>query len=120
MTWFLAVALPFALAVNAGAIASLLVQRSLKVEAPDGRTVRVRLTATGVRWIPWTNWDASWVLADFWWVRRLRSERRTWSVTATRGWGEPTLIGEFASRSDAVAALPQLAYESSAGRVDVP
>ena len=75
---------------------------------------------TGVHWIPWTNWDASWLAAGYWWIHYLRSNRRTWSITATPPWGDTTLIGEFASRSVALTEMPDLAEQIASGQVVVP
>ena len=119
MTWFLVVALLFALAVNAGVVASLWVQRSAKVRIPDGRKVRVRLTPTGVFWVTWTNWDLSSLGATYSWIRYLRGDRRTWSITVTPAWGDTTVIAEFATRSDALTEFPGLAEQVASGHVVV-
>ena len=120
MTWFLAVALLFALAVNVGVIASLWVQRSMKVPTPDGRTIRIRLTAAGVGWIPWTNWDGSWIAATYWWVRYRRGGRRTWTITGTPKWGDTVLLGELATRTAALHEFHDLAEQVASGQVKVP
>lgn len=116
----IAVFLVLVVAVQAGAFVSLSVQRSIRVIDPAGRTINVRLTATGVGWVPLVNARASWTRATFWWIRYLRNSRRTWSITATPLRGESTVVGEFATRSVALTQLRELASQVAQGEVVVP
>lgn len=114
-----AAAVVLAVALNAGVVASFWVQRSAKVTIPDGRKVRVRLTPTGVHWVTWTNWDLSSLGATYSWIRYVRGDRRTWSITVTPAWGDTSVIAEFATRSAALTEFPGLAEQVASGQVVV-
>jgi len=110
------------LIADAGAVVSLILQRSGTVRSPSGRDVRLRLTATGVKWVAWSNWDASWLLASFWWVRYLGSKRRTWMVKASEDnfrRGEPALTGEFATWREARVGLTEMAQQVANGELEL-
>jgi hypothetical protein len=116
------VVIGLAVTIDVGAIASLVVQRYTKVRTPAGVEVRLRLAATGVRWVTWLNCDLSWTLATAWWVRYLRSGRKTWTVTASDRHfrrGQPVLRGEFATWREARAGLNVLASQLVRGEAAV-
>jgi hypothetical protein len=109
------------LIANAGAVVSLILQRSGEVRSPSGSDVRLRLTATGVKWVAWSNWDASWLLASVWWVRYLVSGPRSWMVKASEDnfrRGEPTLTGEFTTWREAQAGLTEMAQQIANGEME--
>jgi hypothetical protein len=80
---FWVVAIPIAVLVESGALASLAVQRYAAIPIPQDREVRFRLTPTGVKWVSWSNWDMSWALATPRWIRYLLGPKRTWTVVAS-------------------------------------
>lgn len=108
--------------IEVGAIASLAVQRYAKVRTPSDVEVKIRLTATGVRWVTWLNWDFSWTLATAWWVRYLRGDRRTWTVTASDQdfrRGTPVLNREFSTWYEGRAGLNLLATQLVRGEASL-
>ena len=95
--WPLIVAIVLvAVVLNAGAVLSLVTQRSANVRAMSKEKYRIRLMAANVHWVAWSNWDMSWLYGTFEWIRHLRRSR-VWNVTVqprTARWDDPPLYGE--------------------------
>lgn len=105
-----------ALFLSVGAVFALAVQADAKVQTPAGDKYRIQMTPTGVPWVTLPNWDLSWSFATFGWVRHLRRNPRTWTVSVypagARGFwrGNPVLLSEQAtSRRVAGHRLDELA-----------
>jgi hypothetical protein len=44
----------------------------------------IRLSASGVEWVAWGNWDMSWLWATPQWIGRLRRHNKDWIVVVSR------------------------------------
>jgi hypothetical protein len=110
--------------LDAGAIASLVTQRSATAHTPAGQEYRVRLTPAGVHWVSWMDWDLSWFGATFHWARYLRSSRKgTWTVAVSPRWASysdpPVLSETFADVGVARRRVWELSAQIDDGSVVV-
>jgi hypothetical protein len=120
--WVIAV-LIIAVIWNTGGFAGMLLQRTTEAVDPSGAGYQIEVEPTGMPWIGTFNWDLSWLAAPVHWVRYLRQNPRTWSVSVAkiekRSVGQDLLKESFGTYREARLRFRELKARIQVGELSL-
>ena len=117
--WLIPIYVIFLGAFGASGVAGMVLQCGRRVKAPSAVSYRVVAGPTGLPWVSTLDLDARWIALPVHWVRWLRRQPRTWSVTVTeaKNWWDkkPLLVEEFPTRRMAFVRFDETSKSIESG-----